>query len=488
MRKLYLYLLLLPVFLLWFSGTIYAQEPVDEPPVINWQELKTENFVIVYAESIEGIDAAVCVCGPDKAQFYASFVDDVYKDLFAVFEVELETPINLRLFPTEESYFEVNPVAEIVTGVIAHALNNRQEIAIALPRTERLNEDELINNMRHEMTHLFASLLSDSKLNTGFQEGIAQYLEKPTDNTRFDPALLEQAYNRQILLTWADLDRAENIFKDPQVAYPQAFSMAAFLIDRYSFPKFVEFIKANATEPGYRSALEVTYGKSADTLEAEWLEYLPEYFAGRWKINSIYAYDLSRVQQLVAGGAYSDAEVELLEIITLLETTSQTDILAEAEALLAQAHRGQGAGALADETRAALAANDYALTVTKGNAAIAAFEEITYYERIPEIQIYIQRAELGQSAIEQLNQGEEMLESLRFFEAEKEIHESTVMLQSLGNQDQAQRGEQLLIESKDRQSIFAYAILAVATILLLVNSLRRLFYRFSAHPLEVEFI
>jgi hypothetical protein len=472
---------------LWFSGTVFAQEPDTELPVINWQELKTENFVIVYAESIAGVDPSSCVCGPGKAQFYASFIDDIYTDLRAVFEVDLETPINLRLFPTEESYFEVNPVAEVVTGVIAHALNNRQEIAVALPRTEGLTDDELINNMRHELTHLFASLLSDSKLNTGFQEGIAQYLEKPTAKTSFDPAILEQAYNRQILLSWADLDRAENVFKDPQVAYPQTFSMAAFLIDRYGFPKFVDFIKANATEPGFRSALEVTYRKSADALETEWLAYLPEYFAGRWKINSIYAYDLSRVRELVAGGAYSGAEVELLEIIALLETTNQTEVLAEAETLLAQAHRGQAANALADEARAALTANDYALTVTKGNAAIAAFEEVGYRQRIPEIQTYIQRAELGQGAIEQLNRGEELLESLRFFEAEKEIHAAMVMLQSLGNQAYAQRGEQLLIELTQRQSILAYAILAVGGVLLLVNGLRRLFYRFSAHPLEVEF-
>lgn len=489
MHTKHLHLLLLPIlFFFWLSGTVYAQNPDDESlPVIHWQDLKTENFIIVYAESIEGVDNSECACGIEKAQFYAGFIDGVYLDLAAVFETELETPINLRLFPTEQSYYEVNPVAEQIPGVIAHALNNKKEIAVALPRTTSLTEEELINNMRHEMTHLFASLLSDGNLNTGFQEGVAQYLEKPIEQSSYDPALLQKAFEQQRLLTWADMDKAEQIFRDPQVAYPQALSMASFFVDRYGFPNFVEFIKANAAEPGYRSALEAAYGKPADELEKEWLDYLPEYFAGRWKINSIYAYDLSRAKQLVEGGAYTAAETELVEVIELLETTDQQDVLAEAEFLLSRVHQGQAANALADETRASFESDDYPLTITKGNAAIAAYEELGYRDRISEIQTYIHRAELGQNAIVQLDQGQTLLESFRFFEAEQQIHDATALLQSLGNEVEAQRGKDLLSQSTKRQQLFAYAILAVGAALLFINGLRRLLYRFSANPLEVEY-
>lgn len=479
---------LVPVLLfVWLSGVVYAQGPEDEPAVINWQELKTENFIIVYAESIEGVAPEDCYCGIEQAQFYATFVDGIYMDLVGVFGIELETPINLRLFPTEESYYEINPLAKQITGVIAHALNNRGEIAIALPRTESLSEEELVNNMRHELTHFFASLLSDSKLNTGFQEGIAQYLEKPDDLASNDPALLKVAMEDDRLLTWAALDKAEQIFKDPQVAYPETLSIASFLIDRYGFPTFLEFIKATAHEPGYRSALETVYGKSADELETEWNAYLPDYFAGRWKINSIYAFDLSRVTELVNGGAYSDAEVELNEIIALLESTDQAETLTEAESLLAKVHQGQAAAALADETRQALLANDYQLTVDKGNAAIAAYEDLGFRDRIPEIQTYIQRAEVGQQAIAQLQQGEALLDSFRFFEAERQIHDATVVLQSLNNQTAAQRGSELLAESVRRQSFVAYGMLVVGASLLIANSVRRVLRWYSANPLEVEF-
>jgi hypothetical protein len=191
---------------------------------------------------------------------------------------------------------------------------------------------------------------------------------------------------------------------------------------------------------------------------------------------------------LVKNGAYTDAETELTEIVGLLESTNQAETLATAEALLAHAHRGQAAGALADETRRALQASDYTLAIAKGNTAIAAYEELGYRARIPEIQLYIHRAEIGHTALAQLAQGEQLLDSLQFIEAENEIYRATVLLQSLNDETAAQRGLDLLAQSTWQQSIVGYALLGVGLALLLVNGLRRLVNYFSANPLEGEFI
>jgi hypothetical protein len=289
------------------------------------------------------------------------------------------------------------------------------------------------------------------------------------------------------LLTWAQLDEATTVYSDPQVAYPQTLAIVSFLVDHYGLPKFLEFLRASATEPGYRSALEVTYGKSADTLEEEWLVYLPDYFAGRWQINAVYAYDLSRVRELVQKAAYTDAATELEEIVKLLETTSQPDILAEAEALLARAHQGQVAATLAAEARQALEANNYPLTVEKSDAAIAAYEALGYRERIAELQLYRHRAEVGQQALAQLDQGEKLLTSLHFLEAEETIKEATILLQSLNHQIAASRGASLLLQSTWQQSLVAYGLIAVGLLLLVFNGLRRLINHLSAEPVEVEF-
>jgi hypothetical protein len=207
----------------------------------------------------------------------------------------------------------------------------------------------------------------------------------------------------------------------------------------------------------------------------------------RWQINALYAYDLTRVTQLVERGAYTDAATELTDIIALLETTDQAERLAEAESLLARAHQGQAAGALADETRLALEANDYGLTIEKGQSAIAAYEALAYRDRIPELQLYVQHAQVGQAALNQLNHGEQLLNSLNFFEAESEIYEATILLQSLQNETAAQRGQELLNQSASKQSLLAYAVLIVGLAILLFNGLRRIIIRFTANPLEVEF-
>jgi hypothetical protein len=108
--------------------------------------------------------------------------------------------------------------------------------------------------------------------------------------------------------------------------------------------------------------------------------------------------------------------------------------------------------------------------------------------RFPELQTYIHRAELGQGALDQLNQGERLLTSFRFLEAEQKIRAATVLLQSLGNGTASTRGTTLLQQSAWQQSLIAYILLVVGLALLIANGLRRLFSRFSAEPVEVECI
>jgi hypothetical protein len=471
-----------------FPAAAHAQGAVDQAEVIDWQELETTHFLIVYAEHVYAAGQAVpCACGVEQAQRYAAFVDDVYREMADVFDVALNTPISLHLFPTEDSYYAVNPLAETLTGVIAHAANDRQEIAIALSRTEGLSQERVLNNVRHELAHLFASHLSAGKLTTGFQEGIAQYLEKPTAEAAYEPGVLQLAMEEGRLLTWQELDEKQEVYNDPQVAYPQTLSIVSFLVDRYGFPELLGFVKAMAEEPGYRSGLELAYGKPADKLEEEWLAYLPDYFGGRWQINAIYAYDLTRVTKLVDRGAYGDAQAELEEIVTLLETTDQDETLAQAEALWARARQGRTAASLAEEARRALQTSDYSRAIENGKAALAAYSQLGFQERRAEIQVYIQRADLGQKALEQLRRGEVLLERLRFSEAKGELYEATAVLQSLNNLSGVRRGEELLSELGRRQRTLAYGLMAMSVATILFTSLRRAIRRIRPDPLEMDF-
>ncbi len=486
----YIPLLLLAVMLAWVLPAQAQDAPPLEPtPAVTWQELETQYFIIVYADSItlDGAPLDCPACGPDAANRYATFVDQVYRDLADVFEIDLELPVNLRLFPTEENYRRVNLLADESAAAGQQATNGRSEIAVVLPRLQDLPEHAIANNFRQEMSHLFAAALSDNKLNSGFQEGTGQYLEKPDETTQDKINKLRAAWEQNALYSWAEMKDAQPFYDNPQVAYPQALSMVAFLIDRYGLPAYLDFIKISALEPGYRSALEAAYGKGADTLETEWQEYLPNYINQRWQVNAVYAYDLSHLEEMVNKGAFSDAEAELKATVALLQTTNQQDTLARAQALLDRVHQGQAASLLADEAYRALVNGNYPDAIEKGSSAIAMYQKIGYLDRIPEIQDHVHRATIGQKALNRLDHGEEMLNSLSFFQAERQIYEATVLLQSLGNQAAAERGIQLLHRSTERQRMLAYAIVGVGVAMLIFGLLRRLYNHFTADPLEVEF-
>jgi hypothetical protein len=479
--------------LLVLTGTwlpVQAQEPVPEPvPLVDWQELATQYFIIVYANSIEldGVPQDCPACGPDPANQYTAFVDEVYSDLADVFGTTVELPVNLRLFPTEESYRRVNLLAGETGSSGRKPTEGRSEITVLLPNLQERSQTQITNHFRQEMTHLFAAKLSAGKLNTGFQEGTGQYLEKPDETNQAKVNELRTAVEQNTLYAWAELEEPPVFVENPHVAYPQALSMVAFLIDRYGLPTYLNFIKVSADQPGYRSALEAAYGKSAGELEMEWRDYLPDYLNQRWQVNAVYAYDLSHLVELVNHGAFSDAETELLATVALLQTTNQSDVLAQAQGLLDRVQQGKLAGMLADDALRALRQGSYPETIEKGSQAITVYQQIGYHERIPEIQDHVHRANIGQKALDRLDNGENMLNSLSFFQAEREIYEATLLLQSLGNQAAAEHGIQLLHRSTERQRWLAYAIVGVGIAILLFGVLRRIYNHFTADPMEIEF-
>jgi hypothetical protein len=154
-------LAMMTLVLLLVPGIAAAQES-------DWRERPTEHFAILY---IDGDQAT--------SERYAGFVDAIYDEVAAIFGHRTATPITLRLYPSLARYQQANPLARGLTGVVAHADFRRHELVVVLPQTESQTPEEVKNNIRHELTHLVAAELSDDRLNVGFQEGLAQYVERP---------------------------------------------------------------------------------------------------------------------------------------------------------------------------------------------------------------------------------------------------------------------------------------------------------------------
>ncbi|MFN8485100.1 MAG: peptidase MA family metallohydrolase [Anaerolineae bacterium] len=317
-------LLLLLLLLLALAPAAAADGP-------DWQDLKTAHFVI----STPG-DVA-------EAQRYAGFVDGVYDDISAIYGYTVPTPVTLRLYPDDASYIAVNPLAAHLPGVVAHATSGggRHDISIDVQRTRAMSAEGIVNNVRHELTHLILADLSDDHLPVGWHEGIAQYSEKPIEGeTAQNVRQLKRAMSVDRLMTWDELNAPGGAYSNPTVAYPQSLSMTAFLVDRYGFDRLIVFARAMAKTPDYRAALEKTYNMPADKLEAGWRAYLPEYVDTRYTVHALYAYDMAPMRGFLDAKNYAAARREAEDAMPLLRVTRQTDRLVEAETILAKAAQG----------------------------------------------------------------------------------------------------------------------------------------------------
>ncbi|MFN8474805.1 MAG: peptidase MA family metallohydrolase [Anaerolineae bacterium] len=317
-------ILLLLLLLLALAPAASADGP-------DWQEVRTAHFVIATPD-----DTA-------EAQRYAGFVDGVYDEMTAIYGYAVPAPVTLRLYPDDASYIATNPLAAHLPGVVAHATSSsgRHDISIDVQRTKSMSSESIVNNVRHELTHLILADLSDDHLPVGWHEGIAQYSEKPLDSdSAQNVRQIRRALAVDRLMTWDEINAPGGAYGNPTIAYPESLSMVAFLVDRYGFDRLVLFVKAMAKTTDYRVALEKTYNTSADKLEAGWRAYLPDYVDTRYAVHALYAYDMAPMRSFLEAKNYAAAKREAEDALPLLRVTGQTEQLVEAESILATAAQG----------------------------------------------------------------------------------------------------------------------------------------------------
>ena len=432
----------------------------------DWRELRTERFAILYTEG-----------DTRTAQQYASFVDSIYDEVTAIFGHRTDTPVTLRLYPSIERYYEVNPLARGLPGVVAHADFRRHEVVVIVPQTESQTPDEIQNNIRHELTHLVIAELSEDRLNVGFQEGTAQYVEHPSRELESKIQLLRRALDQDRLLPWSALDDREAVYANPEVSYPQSLSVVAFLIERYSFAKFREFLTISARSSGYRSALQRTFGTSPNELEQQWRAWLPDYLAGGYRRNALTAYDLSQAEQLLRQGRYAEAQAELETAIDWLRTTNQTTILQQAEALLERSLAGQRAEALAREARAALEAGDYARAAELTTQAQQAYAALENVQQDAVLAAYAERAARGLRAAAALEEAAALARGLHYPQARAAADRAAAEFAALGDRARTEQALALRTQLDRYQSLIGALLLLLGLGGVATSVVRRLTVR-----------
>lgn len=460
-RRLAALLLALVAALLVAPGVSLAQGDIE------WRERATTNFAILHAAGAEA-----------EAERYAAFIDQVYEEIATVFSFRTATPLTLRLYPTGEDYYKVNPAARNVPGVVAHADFRLRELVVIVERTLPQTEVELQNNVRHELTHIVAGDLSGNRLNTGFQEGVAQYLELPSDELERRIQALRLAREQGRLLPWSAFDDRNSIYSAPEVSYPQALSVVAFLVDRDGFAQLRELLAVTARSSGYRSALERVYGASPAELEREWLDWLPGYLAGGYRRNALETYDLGYAEELIDGGNYAAAQDELaraLEWLRKQEGTAAADGLGEAEALLARSEDGMRGERMAEGARSALEQADYAQALEFVAAARTVYARIGDERQEPALAVYEQRALRGIEATEQLAEADSLARQLRYPQARAAADAAAAEFAVLGDNLRRDNALSLRATLDERQRLLGLALVALGGVGVCASLLGQLF-------------
>ncbi len=408
---------------------------------------------------------------------FAAHADGIYLSLAAAFSATLATPITLRLLGSTEELLRANPVAVVVDGVVVGGRRGRREVAI-VPSLAGRGADAgqpeaaaLDNLLRRELALRFAADLSDDRLPDGFREGVAQYLEQPDDRRTPGVARLREAHAGDRLRTWADLNAPGALYTDPALVLAESLSVAHFLVGAHGWDRLVAFVRAAADAPGWRHALETTFGEPPSALEAAWRTWLPTYLDGGWRSHDLFGGDLASAEALLARGAFAAARARLVGAVAVLDAANPA-AAAAARILVARADAGLAGRARLAEAEAALAAGDYAGALAgaaSAGATLGAAGDAAGVDTAAEI---ARRAEIGRDAVAALDRAER-LPPWQLWRARDAALSAAVGFAQLGNDIGADRARERMTELDRRLAPAGWSLLVLGGALLAWNARQR---------------
>lgn len=348
---------------------------------IEWAEIHTRYFAVIYPKGSDSF-------GPTITTLFGEELDNDFAIYTALFKSLLKPPIAIRIYPNDNQYQCLNPLAVELPQSIFFTHVGLREIALI---RDKINTSEpswkeiMLNALRHELVVLIADQLTGGKSPPGLLAGLGVYAEDP----EFSVGSREFSGTNVTAPTrsWRDLWESSAILLDRGGAI-QAMTIVAYLIDVYGWQTFHTFLVKLSLEGSYRKALASVYKVEFTELERHWKTYYPIYFEGRWRANIFYDFDLTVFEELISSGAYTDAAAGLKEAIAFLDTIGESRKAQQARDLLSITLMGKEAGSLVNQTRQALLEKKYNSVIILAEQAEKKYLEIGYLHRIDEITTY----------------------------------------------------------------------------------------------------
>lgn len=424
----------------------------------NEQSITTKYFTIYYPAGEE-----------PTAKWYASFADEVNVSVSDLLGAEPVDGLTLRIYASEPEYWRANPMAQIHSGILAHAVPERKEVGVAVERLRQQAPEIARESFRHEMTHIVAAVLSGQNLPIGFHEGLAQYDELSGSRGIEAVQALQAAEAAKVpLLSWTDLNDIDKFRQKMDLAYPQSYAVMAFLADRYGMGAFSRFLGELKRGVDYKEALHVAYGVPIDELERQWREYLPQFLKEGWRTNTLNAYDLSPGMALYNAGRFKEAQQHFTRSEQLFTDLARTEKAKEAADYRLKAEKAVMASEVAGRARQALEAHDYTAAQQSAREASQMFASLSldrYVEAAKETEDLAKRGLDGIATLEKARDG---FNVFRIVEAQREARQAGEAFALLGDAPRVEQANKLLQEMWTWQRTAGMSALGagVATVLL----------------------
>lgn len=435
---------------------LLAPPPVGaQSPDAELRELRTKYFTIQYDPS-----------DYRGAEWYAGVIDGVYDDVTELFGHRPATPISFRLTSSVEEYARENPIG-INPGVLAHMNTRERELGVVSPRLAAAGERLATDTIRHELTHLVVSELSNGRLTVGFHEGIAQYVEHDHPDRESLITVLQRAHDGGRLMSWQDLNDREQFYGDIATGYAQAFAVAAFLVERPDgFPTFRRFLTLLGQGQAWPAALEDAYGRRVADLEAEWRAGLPQFLAGGWQNYGLRDWNPESARQLLATGDYVGAASALERSLALYESLG---VMARAERIrpdLERARTGRAAAEVFAAGEAELAAGNFSAAEAAYTTAVRDYEAIGDADRTTVARDRLSAAQTGAAAATRLGEARAALSASDIFGAQRAASAAVEGFALAGDQARQAEAEAILDTATSVRRILGAAGLAAGAALL----------------------
>jgi len=245
---------------------------------------------------------------PALSRYLEPVMERAFADMVKRYGMTPKTPVTLELYPDKEAY-AVRTVG--LPDVAALGVCFGQVITAMSPMTGDLNWGMVL---WHELGHVFAIQLSNSRVPRWFTEGLSEYetlIARP-EWRRENDADLYGAMANGTLPSIGDLNSE---FMQPDanavvVAYFLSAVTIEWLAQTYGFPKLVEALELYGKGQETPEVLKAITGKTIAQLDADFRKYLEirlAPYAGTFKLPSRGFDDVTKLE-IAADAAPKDAK------------------------------------------------------------------------------------------------------------------------------------------------------------------------------------